>query len=90
MLKTAFDQEKADFFGIAKPADPRNRLYISQVFHKAFVKVDEKYFRPSEVDLLLGDPSKAKAKLGWTPRVTFKALVKLMIEADLESSGRRG
>jgi GDPmannose 4,6-dehydratase len=55
---------------------------------KEFVKVDPKYFRPAEVDLLLGDPSRAKAKLGWQPRVTFKELVKLMVEADLEGQRR--
>ncbi|XP_047534252.1 GDP-mannose 4,6 dehydratase [Vanessa atalanta] len=48
------------------------------------VKVNAKYFRPTEVDLLLGDPSKAKQKLGWKPRVTFEQLVKDMVEADLQ------
>jgi GDPmannose 4,6-dehydratase len=55
---------------------------------KDFVKVDPKYFRPAEVDLLLGDPSRAKAKLGWQPKVTFKELVRLMVEADLEGQRR--
>jgi GDPmannose 4,6-dehydratase len=55
---------------------------------KDFVKVDPKYFRPAEVDLLLGDPSRAKSRLGWEPKVTFKELVRLMVEADLE--GKRG
>ena len=55
---------------------------------KDFVKVDPKYFRPAEVDLLLGDPSRAKAKLGWQPRVTFKELARLMVEADLEGLKR--
>jgi GDPmannose 4,6-dehydratase len=53
-----------------------------------FVKVDSKYFRPAEVDLLLGDASKARRELGWTPRVTFRDLVRLMVEADLESAGK--
>ncbi|XP_004928173.1 GDP-mannose 4,6 dehydratase [Bombyx mori] len=48
------------------------------------VKVNPKYFRPTEVDLLLGDPSKAKQKLGWAPKVSFDQLVKDMVEADLE------
>jgi GDPmannose 4,6-dehydratase len=55
---------------------------------KDFVKVDPKYFRPAEVDLLLGDPSRAKARLGWQPRMTFKELVRLMVEADLEGQRR--
>lgn len=48
-----------------------------------YVVVDEKFYRPAEVDLLIGDPSKAHAKLGWEPTVTFKELVELMVEADL-------
>ena len=55
---------------------------------REFVRVDPKYFRPAEVDLLLGDPSRARAVLGWEPKVTFKELAKLMVEADLESAGR--
>jgi GDPmannose 4,6-dehydratase len=54
---------------------------------KDFVKQDAKYFRPAEVDLLLGDASKARRELGWEPKVTFKELVKLMVEADLEAAG---
>jgi len=50
---------------------------------KDHVKIDPKYFRPAEVDLLLGDYSKAKKKLGWEPKMTFKQLVKIMVEADL-------
>jgi GDPmannose 4,6-dehydratase len=53
-----------------------------------YVKVDPKYFRPAEVDLLLGDPAKAKATLGWKPRVTFRDLVHLMVDADMEIDGR--
>jgi GDPmannose 4,6-dehydratase len=55
---------------------------------KDFVKVDPKYFRPAEVDLLLGDSSKAQRELGWKPAVTFKELTRLMVEADLESAGK--
>ena len=50
---------------------------------QAFVKHDTRYERPSEVDLLLGDASKARKELGWTPKVTFKELVRMMVEADL-------
>jgi GDPmannose 4,6-dehydratase len=49
---------------------------------KTLIKIDPKYFRPAEVDLLIGDASKAKMKLGWAPTVQFKELVKLMVEAD--------
>ena len=47
------------------------------------VRVDPKYFRPTEVDILIGNPAKAKAKLGWTPTTLFKALVDEMVLADL-------
>jgi len=49
-----------------------------------YTKHDDRYNRPSEVDQLLGDPSKAKRVLGWEPKVTFKGLVKMMMDADLE------
>jgi GDPmannose 4,6-dehydratase len=55
---------------------------------KDFVRSDPKYLRPAEVDVLLGDASKARRELGWRPNVTFKGLVKLMVEADLESAGK--
>jgi|688.fasta_scaffold108725_3 GDPmannose 4,6-dehydratase len=52
--------------------------------NKKIIKVDRKYFRPTEVDSLLGDASKAKKKLGWSPKISFKQLVKEMIEHDME------
>src|SRR5689334_8282436 len=51
---------------------------------KKYVEVDPRYFRPAEVDLLLGDASKARQQLGWSPSVSFQQLVRMMIEADLE------
>ena len=51
------------------------------------VVVDPKYFRPAEVDALVADGSKARRELGWEPRVSFDELVKMMVEADLESVG---
>ena len=53
-----------------------------------FVKLDPRYLRPSEVDLLLSDPSKAKKDLGWSPKIGFDELVKLMVESDLELAAR--
>ncbi len=49
-----------------------------------YVVVDEKYYRPAEVDLLIGDAAKAGEKLGWEPIVNFEELVQLMVEVDLE------
>jgi len=53
-----------------------------------FVEVDPRYFRPAEVDLLLGDATKANTKLGWTPRVSFQELVEMMVDGDLELARR--
>ena len=52
--------------------------------YRDFVVQDERFFRPAEVDLLVADPSKAKTQLGWTPKVDFRQLVAMMVEADLE------
>ena len=54
---------------------------------RRLVEIDPKYFRPAEVDLLLGDPSKAQRVLGWTPTITFENLVELMMRADLDLAG---
>lgn len=52
------------------------------------VSVDPRYFRPTEVELLLGDPTKAKERLGWEPRVKFQGLVEMMVDADLTAQQR--
>ena len=51
---------------------------------KEIIKIDPRYFRPSEVENLLGDASKAKKKLNWTPKISFKQLVKEMVDKDLK------
>ncbi len=56
---------------------------------KVVVEVDPRYFRPTEVDLLIGDYSKAKEKLGWEPKVSFKDLVRIMVEADYNKALKR-
>ncbi|MDD5675706.1 MAG: GDP-mannose 4,6-dehydratase, partial [Chitinivibrionales bacterium] len=55
---------------------------------KVVVRIDPEFYRPTEVDLLLGDPSKAKNELGWKPEVTFNKLVEIMIKADWEAIGK--
>jgi GDPmannose 4,6-dehydratase len=55
---------------------------------RCIVAVDPRYYRPTEVESLLGDPTKAKEKLGWTPRTTFAELVKEMMAADLQLAER--
>jgi len=57
---------------------------IDRKTKKAIIKIDERYFRPAEVDLLLGDARKAKKMLKWTPKTKFKQLVKIMMQADLD------
>lgn len=52
-----------------------------------FVEIDPRYFRPTEVDLLIGDSAKARQKLGWTPRTSFEDLVRIMLRADLQEQG---
>ena len=54
------------------------------------VVVDPRFYRPAEVDLLVGDPSKAKRVLGWEPSVTFRDLVRIMVEADMAALRAQG
>jgi GDPmannose 4,6-dehydratase len=61
---------------------------VDRATGKVLVKVDPRYFRPTEVETLLGDPTKARTKLGWKPEVSFEQLVREMVEADLDSARR--
>ncbi|MEO8576302.1 MAG: GDP-mannose 4,6-dehydratase [Gemmatimonadales bacterium] len=60
-----------------------DEVAIDQATGREVISIDPRYFRPTEVDLLLGDSSKARRVLGWTPRVTFTELVEMMVDADL-------
>jgi len=75
---------KIDFTWQGKGED---EIGVDRKTNKVLIKIDPKYYRPAEVDLLLGDPAKAKKKLGWEAKTTFKELVKIMLEADLENEG---
>ena len=55
--------------------------------YQEYVRIDEKYYRPTEVDFLLSEPTKAKNLLGWEPRIRFPELVRIMVDADLELEG---
>ena len=59
-----------------------DEVYLCAKTGKEIVVIDERYFRPAEVDLLIGDASKAKEKLGWVPTVSFEGLVQLMVDAE--------
>ncbi|MBE9118106.1 GDP-mannose 4,6-dehydratase [Lusitaniella coriacea LEGE 07157] len=82
-------QEKPDDYVVATGETYSIREFLEIAFSwvnlewKDYVEFDERYLRPAEVELLIGDPSKAKAKLGWERSVSFEGLVKLMVEADL-------
>ena len=53
------------------------------------MRQDQKFYRPAEVDLLIGDATKARTKLGWTPKIDFPALVKMMVDHDLASEAAK-
>jgi GDPmannose 4,6-dehydratase len=61
---------------------------IDAVSGKILVEIDPRYFRPAEVDLLIGDPSKAISKLGWKPKVQLPELIKMMVAKDIELAER--
>jgi GDPmannose 4,6-dehydratase len=88
-------QERPDDFVIATGEAHSVREFLDEAFGhldldwKRYVEIDPRYYRPTEVDLLLGDASKAKKYLNWTPKVQFKALVKLMVEADFQDESRK-
>ncbi len=83
-------QDKPDDYVIATGQTYSVREFLSEVFGcleldwEKYVEIDKRYFRPSEVDILQGDPAKAKDELGWSPKVTFKELAELMVKADMK------
>jgi len=87
-------QPKPDDYVIATGETHSVREFLEEAFShvgldwQKYVVVDPKYFRPAEVDLLLGNPTKANKALGWTPKVDFKGLVRMMVDADMSGQGR--
>jgi len=86
-------QDKPDDYVIATGETHSVREFVSEAFSHAdldwreHVEIDPKYYRPSEVDSLVGDAGKAKRVLGWEPKTKFKSLVQLMVDADMEAAG---
>ena len=84
-------QDAPEDFVIATGETHSVREFLEAVFAhldldwRDYVEIDPRYFRPTEVECLLGDASKARQRLGWQPRVTFRELAKLMVEADLKA-----
>jgi GDPmannose 4,6-dehydratase len=82
-------QDEPDDYVIATGESHSVREFLDEAFGhldldwNRFVEIDPRYFRPAEVDLLIGDASKARRKLGWEPKITFKELVRTMVDADL-------
>ena len=85
-IKLRFEGQGVDEVGIVEAieGDKAPALKVGDTI----VKIDPRYFRPAEVETLLGDPSKAKAKLGWTPEITVQEMCEEMVAADLESAKR--
>jgi len=90
MMWLMLQQDEPDDYVIATGRTHTVRSFLEVVFEHAgldiekHVEIDERLFRPQEVPLLLGDPSKARNKLGWTPKVGFEELAKIMYESDLK------
>jgi GDPmannose 4,6-dehydratase len=86
--------EQPDDYVLATGETHSVREFLEETFRvldldpRDHVRFDERYLRPAEVDLLLGDAGKAKAVLGWEPRVTFAELVRMMVDADLAIARR--
>ena len=86
-------QDVADDYVVATGETHSIREFLDIAFNHVnldwndYVEFDPRYLRPAEVDILIGDPTKAKQKLGWELSVTFEGLVKLMVDADLEAVG---
>jgi len=84
-------QEKADDYVIATGETHTVREFLEEAFgyvgrdYRDFVEIDPVYYRPAEVDLLIGDATKAEKELNWKPKTTFKDLVRIMVDADIEA-----
>jgi GDPmannose 4,6-dehydratase len=72
-------------FDLEWEGEGTNELGIDRKSGKTIISINEKYYRPAEVALLIGDPSKAREKLGWEPQVTFESLVEMMTKADYDT-----
>lgn len=88
-------QKEPDDFVIATGETHSVQEFVEEAFAavnldwREFVRTDPAFCRPAEVDLLVGDSSKAKAKLDWQPKVTFKELVEIMVDADMKRVGNK-
>lgn len=92
MMWMMLQQDEPEDYVIATGETHSVREFLDEVFGyldldwKEYVEIDPAYYRPTEVDILLGDASKAKKKLGWEPKITFKQLAKLMVDEDMKKA----
>jgi GDPmannose 4,6-dehydratase len=86
-IKLAFKEIGIDVVWKGKGA---NEVGKDKKTGNVLIEIDKSYFRPTEVDLLIGDPTKAKKKLGWKPKTTFEELVTIMVKADCDSVKKKG
>ena len=90
MMWLMLQQDNPDDYVIATNETHSVKEFVIETFNQLdldwekYVEYDDRYERPAEVDLLIGDPTKAKKQLGWEPKVKFKELVKIMVDADLK------
>ena len=90
MMWLMLQQDNPDDYVIATNETHSVKEFVIETFNQLdldwekYVEYDDRYERPAEVDLLIGDPAKAKKQLGWEPKVKFKELVKIMVDADLK------
>ncbi len=77
-------------YNIVWEGEDENEKGLDKSTGKTLIEVDPKYFRPTEVDLLIGDSTKAKEKLGWEPKVKFEELVEIMVKADIDKLKEEG
>jgi GDPmannose 4,6-dehydratase len=88
-------QDQPDDYVIATGTKHSVRSFVDKVFKSVglnwedYVEFDARYLRPTEVDVLLGDASKARKKLGWQPHTSFDELVRIMVEADLQAENQQ-
>lgn len=93
-MHSMLQQEKPSDYVIATGEAHSVREFLEEAFQyaglsdwKSYIGIDPHYFRPAEVEILVGDASKAKEKLGWKPKIKFKELVKIMVDTDLRAVG---
>lgn len=91
MMWRMLQEETPEDYVLGTGIAPTMREFVAEAFQYAdldwekYVEIDQRYFRPTEVDYLLADSSKAREKIGWNPKINFQELAKIMVDADMEA-----